>query len=184
MLFNYPTLGICGLSCHLCPSFHTQGKSRCEGCKSEFRMRAGCPFITCAVKKKQIEFCWQCDDNSTCDKWHGHREFSKNHDTFVCYQKLDDNIATIQKNGISYFYEIQRTREALLRTMLKEFNEGRSKRLFTIAATVMEISELEDAIKQAEKESSGLPLKEKAKVMHEILEEIAESQHYYLKLRK
>ena len=184
MELYYPTIGICGLSCHLCPSFHTQGKSRCGGCKSEFRMQAGCPFITCAVKKKQIEFCWLCEASSTCEKWRGHREYSKHHDTFVCYQKLEDNIATIQKNGISYFYEIQRDRESLLRAMLDNFNEGRSKRLYTIAATVMEISELEDAIQQAEKNSEGLPLKEKAEVMHRILEDIAESQQYHLKLRK
>jgi len=32
-------------------------------------MAAGCPFITCAVKKKGIEFCWDCEENKTCEKW-------------------------------------------------------------------------------------------------------------------
>jgi hypothetical protein len=26
-------------------------------------MAVGCPFITCAVKKKGIEFCWDCEEN-------------------------------------------------------------------------------------------------------------------------
>lgn len=57
MQVDYPEIGICGLSCRLCPSYHIEGKSRCAGCKSANRMAVGCPFITCAVKKKGIEFC-------------------------------------------------------------------------------------------------------------------------------
>jgi len=49
---RHPEIGICGLSCRLCPSYHTEGKSRCGGYKSETRLAVGCPFITCAVKKK------------------------------------------------------------------------------------------------------------------------------------
>jgi len=45
MIIKYPEIGICGLSCRLCPRYHTESKSRCGGCKSEFRMSAGCPFI-------------------------------------------------------------------------------------------------------------------------------------------
>jgi len=58
-------------------------------------MSAGRPFITCAIKKKRIEFCWQCKENKTCDKWRKHREFSKQLDSFICYQKLEDNVAFI-----------------------------------------------------------------------------------------
>ena len=50
--------GVCGLSCRLCPRHHMEGESRCSGCKGEMRMAVGCPFITCALKRKGIEFCW------------------------------------------------------------------------------------------------------------------------------
>jgi hypothetical protein len=43
MKITYPEIGICGLSCGLCPSYHTDGISRCGGCKTESRMGAGCP---------------------------------------------------------------------------------------------------------------------------------------------
>ncbi|WP_241422576.1 hypothetical protein [Candidatus Contubernalis alkaliaceticus] len=56
MKIKYPAIGICGLSCRLCPRYNTEAKSRCLGCKSEDRMAVGCPFITCAVKKKGVEF--------------------------------------------------------------------------------------------------------------------------------
>ncbi|MDM7991832.1 MAG: DUF3795 domain-containing protein [Candidatus Fermentibacter sp.] len=65
---NHPEIGICGLSCRLCPRFHTAGTSRCEGCRGGNRVAAGCPFITCAVKRRGIEFCWDCGDACTCER--------------------------------------------------------------------------------------------------------------------
>ena len=79
-------IGICGLSCRLCPLHHTQGESRCGGCKSKYRIIAGCPFITCALKKKGVEFCWKCSENESCEKWKKHREAGKKGDSFKCYQ--------------------------------------------------------------------------------------------------
>jgi len=184
MITKYPEIGICGLSCRLCPRYHTESKSRCGGCKSEFRMSAGCPFITCAIKKKGIEFCWQCKENETCEKWRKHRGFSKQVDSFICYQKLEDNIAFIQKNGVNEFEKLQKTRENLLKDMLQKFNEGRSKSYYCIAATVLEIEELEEALTKAKKDSTGLEIKASSKVLHSILNEIAERKNYYLKLRK
>ena len=181
---KYPEIGICGLSCRLCPRYHTESKSRCGGCKSEFRMSAGCPFITCAVKNKGVEFCWQCKENETCEKWRKHRGFSKQVDSFICYQKMEDNITFIQKNGVHEFEKIQKKREDLLKEMLHKFNEGRSKSYYCIAATVLEIEELEEALTKAKKDSIGLEIKGKSKVLHSILDEIAERKNYFLRLRK
>lgn len=181
---EYPEIGICGLSCRLCPSYHTAGQSRCGGCKSEYRMGAGCPFITCALKRKGIEFCWQCAEGETCQRWGGHRAFSREHDTFVCYQKLEGNIAAIRRDGVGSFQEVQRVRERLLAQMLRGFNEGRSKRLYCIAATILEIGELRAALAQAAARAQGLDLKGRARVLHAILDQIAQQKHYCLKLRK
>ncbi len=184
MQINYPEIGICGLSCRLCPSYHTEGKSKCGGCKSEYRMGAGCPFITCAVKKKGIEFCWQCAESSACAKWRGHREAGQAHDSFVCYQKLEDNIAFVQQHGVSAFEETQQVKEQLLSEMLRDFNEGRSKRYYCVVATVLEVEELRTALIQARKDSSELDIKDKSRILHTILDKIAEENHYCLSLRK
>jgi len=183
MKIKYPELGICGLSCRLCPHYPTEGASRCGGCKTESRMSAGCPFITCA-QKKGIEFCWDCEEKKTCEKWVKHRKAAKKADSFKCYQKLEEDIAFIQKNGAGGFEETQKKREYLLKEMLREFNEGRSKSYYCIAVTIMEIEELEEALTQAHKNSYGLEIKEKSKVLHSILDEIAEQRNYFLKLRK
>jgi len=181
---KYPEIGVCGLSCRLCPMHNTETESRCAGCKSPARMAVGCPFITCAVKKKGIEFCWQCEENSTCEKWKKHREAGKQHDSFKCYQKLEEDIAFIHEHGVVEFEKQHKIREQFLKEMLLEFNDGRSKGHYCIAATVLEISELQDALTNARKQSEGMQLKEKAKVMHTLLELIANKKGYILKLRK
>lgn len=184
MPIKFPEIGICGLSCRLCPSYHVQGASRCGGCKSANRMAAGCPFITCAVKKRQVEFCWDCEESETCQKWSHHREASRKHDSFVCYQRLDDNIAFIQREGVRAFEKEQKTKEKWLNEVLRGFNDGRSKTYYSIAATVMEIEDLKAALSVAEIKSAGLGRKERSKELHLLLDDIAEKRHYYLRLRK
>ena len=184
MKIKYPEIGICGLSCRLCPTYHTNAKSKCNGCKSEYRMGAGCPFITCAIKNKGIEFCWQCEESTSCKKWSKHREVGKRVDSFKCYQTLEDDISFIQKNGVDDFQKNQKTREQLLKEMLQNYNEGRSKSYYCIAATVLQIEELNAALIEAKKDSSKLDIKDKSKVLHSILDEIAKRKHYLLKLRK
>lgn len=164
--------------------YNTTAVSKCLGCKSTTRIAVGCSFITCAVKKKRIEFCWECKENKTCRKWKNHREAGKKSDSFKCYQKLEDGIQFIQKNGINEFEKIQKIRKHLLNVMLKEFNEGRSKCYYCIVATVLDIKELIDALTRAKRESDGLNIKIKSKVFHSISDDIAVKKDYCLKLRK
>lgn len=181
---SYPETGICGLSCQICPNYNTEAQSRCLGCKSEGRMAVGCPFISCAIKKKGVEFCWDCEESKTCEKWRKHREAGKKYDSFKCYQKLEDDIRFIQQNGVEKFEKMQKIREHLLKEMLQEFNEGRSKSYFCIVATVMEIEEIKEALEKAKTTSKGLSIHEKSKLLHSILDEIAKRKKYHLKLRK
>ncbi|VVB62329.1 Uncharacterised protein [uncultured archaeon] len=184
MSIKYPEIGICGLSCRLCPMYNTESKSRCLGCKSTSRISVGCPFITCALKKKGIEFCWDCEENKTCIKWKKHRDTSKKSDSFKCYQKLEEDIRFIQKNGIGEFEKTQKNREHLLKEMLKDYNEGRSKSYYCVAATVLEIEELQEVLTRAKKESNGLDIKRRVGILHSIFDDIAVKKNYCLILRK
>jgi len=71
-----------------------------------------------------------CEENKTCEIWRKHREAGKKVDSFKSYQKLDDDIAFIKKNGVDEFEKLQKIREYLLREML-EINE-KSKLLHSI----------------------------------------------------
>ncbi len=108
----------------------------------------------------------------------------KKYDSIVCYQKVEDNIGFIEKNGVVEFEEQQKTRENLLKAMLAEFNEGRSKTLYCIAAAVLKIVELEKVLNEARAKATGLDLKAKATIMHSLLNEVAYKKNYLLKLRK
>lgn len=140
---NFPEIGIYGLSCRLCSTYHIETKSRCGGCKSEYRMSAGCPFIAYAVKKREIEFYWDCEESETYEKWKNYRRSGEKADSFKCYQKLEDNIDFIKKMEYMHLKKSRLSVRKLLKEILKEFNEGRSKSYYCIAVTVMGINELE-----------------------------------------
>lgn len=184
MEINYPEIGICGLSCRLCPRYQTGAASKCNGCKSSDRMAIGCPFITCAIKRVGVEFCWDCRANESCEKWRKHRGTGKEHDSFKSYQKLEDDISFIRAKGIKAYDEQQRTRESLLLRLLNEFNEGRSGSYYCVATTVMDINELRDSLEEATIKSRALSIKEKAKIMHSVLDSIALKKGYCLHLRR
>jgi ATP-dependent protease HslVU (ClpYQ) ATPase subunit len=181
---SYVEIGICGLSCRLCPAHHRETKSKCPGCKSEYRMGAACAFQNCALKRKAVEFCGFCDESKTCERWRKNREMGKKGDSLVSYQKVEDNIAFIQKSGMPEFEKQEKAREDLLKAMMGEFNEGRSKTLYCVAATVLKIGELEKILNEARAKSKGLDLNAKSKIIHSLLDEIANEKNYLLKLRK
>jgi hypothetical protein len=181
---KYVEIGVCGLSCRLCPSYNSQAESRCCGCKSAERIRVGCPFITCGVKKKGLDFCWECTESGTCEKWKSHRDAGKIGDSFKCYQTLEADIEFVFHNGIEEFEKQQKAREQILKAMLNEFNDGRSKSYYCIVATVFTIDELQTVLATARANSSSLEQKEKSKVMHSTIEKVAAQKGYLLKLRK
>ena len=68
--------------------------------------------------------------------------------------------------------------------MLDEFNDGRSKSYYCIAATVLTIGELQETLTSARDSTRSLQQKEKAKIMHSAIENVASKKRYHLKLRK
>jgi hypothetical protein len=185
MEIRYTELGVCGLSCRLCPHFHTEGVSRCTGCKGESRMGAGCPLITCAVKHKGIEFCWDCDESSSCERWAAHRAAGRERDSFVSYAALEDNIASVRRIGVEAFIVEQRERDGLLREMLAEFNEGRSKTYFSIAVTVLDAEHLRSALREARLEAAGdSDMRTRSKALHARLDAAAVARGIKLALRR
>ncbi len=180
---KYPEIGICGFSCRLCPRYHTEGKEKCEGCKSKSRVAIGCPFITCAVKEKGIAFCWDCDESGACERWKKHREKAKQHDTFRCCQTLEADLALIDEIGIKKFERDQQAKEQMLNEMLRSFDEGRSKVYYCIAAAVLSVDELIEAMTRARVEAYRCEVRRKSSILHAILDEIASRKGYSLKLR-
>jgi ACT domain-containing protein len=68
--------------------------------------------------------------------------------------------------------------------MLARFDDGRSKTRYSIAATILETEDLKIALKQVQKASASLELKDRALVLRSILDEIADREKCILRLRK
>jgi hypothetical protein len=148
-------------------------------------MSAGCPFITCAVKKKSIAFCWDCEENSRCSQWAKHRESGRQYDSFITYQKLDENIETAQKKGVRELDRQQREKQNLLVQVLDEYNEGRSKSYYCIAVTLFDIEDLKAAVEEERRNrSTGSDIQARSKSLHAIFERLAKKKNLLLALRK
>ena len=146
-------------------------------------MSAGCPFITCALKRKGVSFCWDCEEGDGCARWARHRALGREGDSFTSYAALESNIALAERDGIAAFLEEQRLRERLLGEMLAEFNEGRSKSYYCIAATVLTPAELREALDSA-RSSAETDVRERSRALHARLDAAAEKRGVMIALRK
>jgi hypothetical protein len=181
------TLGCCGIDCGLCPRFYTAGNSRCPGCCGDDfeKLHPSCSFITCCVKKKDLEVCAECGD-FPCAKFA--RETGEI-DSFVTHRKVMSNQDFIQKNGIERFVEQQEQRISFLKTMLQDYDDGRCKSLFCLSAALLSLDGLNKALMKAEQERidgaiGGEDKKSRAGLLRRILSLIAEEENVELTLRK
>ncbi|MBN1127087.1 MAG: DUF3795 domain-containing protein [Sedimentisphaerales bacterium] len=175
---TYPTIGCCGLDCGLCPRFYTVGSSRCPGCAGPdfFNKHPSCSFITCCVKKRNLEVCGQCSE-FPCSKFKSNEEYqtAKESSSFPSSKKILPNLNFIKKNGIEKFIEQQNNRIQLLETMIKNFNDGRSRSFFCKAATLLDVTDLTNSLDQAnQKIKKGkikqTDVKRKAQILKQIME--------------
>lgn len=183
---KYPTIACCGLDCGLCPTYYTQGPSKCPGCCGPdfFNKHPSCSIITCCVKTNNFETCAECDEFpcSKIDKW-------DKCDSFISHRVSLSNLRLIKQNGLNLFIEQQEKRIKMLEKMLENFNEGRSKSFYCSATALLPISDLKYALEESENKINkekieSKNLKAKSKILKGILNNIAEGQQVELKLRR
>ncbi len=176
---KYFTLGCCGIDCGLCPRFYTKGESKCPGCfgNNFSEKHPACSVANCCVKNHGLEVCGQCAE-FPCKKY-GNKNIEK--DSFVTHKKMMRNQAYIQINGIEKYIEEQNIRINILEKLLNDYNDGKSKSFFCIAAALLDINDLNEAIKKAE----NIPeIKNKANVLKSLLQQYAADKKIELKLDK
>ena len=187
---TYPTLGCCGLDCGLCPRYSTVGSSRCPGCCGPgfFDRHPSCGCITCCVKKKNLEVCAQCVEFpcSRFEPWLA-TAASGEHDSFVTHRKIQPNLDFIRNEGLEKFIERQSRRIGLLETMIKGYDDGRSRSFYCVAAALLSIDSLETGLREGERNISinGTKIddtKNRAKILKWILNDLAETEGIELKL--
>jgi hypothetical protein len=180
-LRKYPTIGVCGLDCGLCPRYYTSGLSRCPGCGGPnfLNKHPSCSFITCCVKKKNFEVCADCPD-FPCSKFKSEKDIQEyeGSSSYPPYNKIMLNLKFIKEYGIESFIDNQKKRIRLLEKLIQDFDDGRSRSFFCKATALLDINSLEDSlIKAIQKIKSvkirSTDIKTKAKILKDILNESA-----------
>jgi len=184
LLKRFPTIACCGLDCGLCPVYYTKGPSRCPGCcgPNFSKKHPSCSIITCCVKEKSFETCGECED-FPCQKL----KIWDLADSFVSHKKSLVNLREIKKIGLEKFMEQQKKRIDFLEFALNDYNEGRSKSFYCIASALLSISFLESCKKTLKQKMSNeniRNIKEKSKMLKDILNKGAKEEGVELKLRK
>ena len=134
------------------------------------------------VKKKNFETCAECED-FPCQKL----KMWDLADSFISHKKSLVNLKEIKKIGLEKFIEQQKKRINFLEFALNDYNEGRSKSFYCIASALLSISFLESCkktIKQKISNENIINIKEKSKMLKEILNKGAIEEKVDLKLRK
>jgi hypothetical protein len=181
VLKKYSTIGVCGLDCGLCPRYYTVGASRCPGCAGPdfINKHPSCSFITCCVKKKNLEVCAECSE-FPCSKFKSDEEYQqlKESSSYPSYKKVMPNLNFIKDHGIDKFIEQQKERIKLLETMIENFDDGRSRSFFCKATALLDLINLKSSLDKATNKIKTDKLKQndvknKAKILKAVLNEIA-----------
>ena len=184
-LKKYPTIACCGLDCGLCPTYYTKGPSRCPGCCGPdfLSKHPSCSIITCCVKNNKFETCAECNEFPCpkLNKWDVY-------DSFICHRVSLTNLNLIKENGLDDFIEHQKQRISYLKIMLENFNEGRSKSFYCIAAALLQLGDLKEALNKTNDQikNEGIEssdLKATSKILKSLLNQYANKHNIELKLR-
>jgi hypothetical protein len=181
---RYPTIGVCGLDCGLCPRYYTAGPSRCPGCDGPdfLNKHPSCSFLTCGVKKRNLEVCGQCAD-FPCPKFKSEEEYLqvKESSSYPPYRKVLPNLRSVKEHGIEIFIQQQRRRIRLLEKMIQDFDDGRSKSYYCRSAALLDPMDLESSLAAAVRKVKADHIqpddvKAKAKILRAILAELASKE--------
>jgi hypothetical protein len=181
MVKRYPTVGVCGLDCGLCPRYYTAGPSRCPGCAGPnfLDKHPSCSFITCCVQTRGLEVCGQCPD-FPCPKFKSEEEYRrvKESSSYPTCKKVLPNLRFIQEHGTGKFVQQQRRRIRLLERMLADFDDGRSKSYYCRTAASLDPAGLESSLAAAARQIKAdrvkpSDVKTKARILRGLLDALA-----------
>jgi hypothetical protein len=175
---KHHTIGCCGVDCGLCPRYYTDGSSKCPGCFGiDFENKhPPCSFANCCFKKHNFEICSLCDE-FPCTKY-DKQKIEK--DSFVSHKKIYANHNYIKTNGLESFINVQKTRITLLETLLKKYNDNRSKNFYCIAASLLSMDSINKITEFISKNGKTIDIK----IIKEKICEYSKEENIKLKLDK
>ena len=120
--------------------------------------------------------------NYPCEKYSHIDEY----DSFITHKRQKADLERVQNIGIKQYNLEQQEKIQILSHLLANYNDGRRKNFFCVAVNLLELSELQEAMKQIQQndELSVLSVKEQCSYIVDILQKIADRRNIKLKLVK
>ena len=164
---------LCGLNCGLCPMLLG---NYCGGCGNG---NQSCKIAKCSLEHKKIEYCYECGQYP-CEKYQHIDEY----DSFITHRRQKADLQKAQSIGIAQYNLEQQEKIRILSYLLSNYNDGRRKNFFCVAVNLLELSELQEGIKQMQSNEKlpALPLKEQCLYVVEVFQKIADRRNIKLKL--
>jgi hypothetical protein len=177
---KFPFFSLCGLNCGLCPRYQTGSVSKCPGCGGpDFHLKhPSCAVITCNKKHDAAEYCFQCS-SYPCDRFC----IPSKQDSFISYKNVISDFAKAKRQGIEKYQEELRKKIEICETLIANYNDGKRKSFYCLAANLLSLSDLEEGLKRIEKEIPAHG-KDAARSAVELIESVAKKRKIELRLRK
>lgn len=171
-----PLFSLCGLNCALCP-MHLS--AYCPGCGGG-EGHQSCAFIRCSRQRGGEEFCSRCP-SFPCERF----QEAMAYDSFISHRHMQRDLERAARMGSeAYRAELQEKR-AILRRLLAQYNDGRRKSFYCTAVNLLTLSDLQSVMKQLDGASfMDMPLKERATVAVQLLNNLAEERQIDCRLKK
>ena len=168
---------LCGLNCGLCPMFLNKNCPGCGGGEGN----QSCKIARCSLEHGKIEYCYECE-KYTCEKY----QHIDDYDSFITHQRRKTDLERAKNIGIEQYNHEQQEKTQILSYLLSNYNDGRRKTFFCVAVNLLDLSELQEAMKQIQSndELSLLPFKAQCLYVVEVFRKIAERRNIKLKLIK
>lgn len=166
---------LCGLNCGLCPML--LGK-HCGGCGNG---NQSCKIAKCSLEHGKVEYCFECEDYP-CKQY----QYIDEYDSFITHRRQKLDLEKAKSIGVERYTLEQKKKTQILSYLLSNYNDGRRKNFFCVAVNLLELSELQEVIKQLQsnKELLSFPIKEQSLYVVEKLQKIADKRNIKLKLIK
>lgn len=166
---------LCGLNCGLCPMFLG---NHCGGCGNG---NQSCKIAKCSLTQGKFEYCYECR-NYPCEQYKNIDDY----DSFITHRRQKSDLEKAQRIGIEEYNLEQQEKSKILSYLLSNYNDGRRKNFFCVAVNLLELSELQEIMKQLQfnNELSSLSAKEQCLYVVETFQKIANRKSIELKLIK
>lgn len=178
---NDQRFSLCGLNCALCVM---RLDGYCPGCGGG-PGNQGCTIARCSLSHgspggKPLAYCFECGEYP-CARY----ENIDAYDSFITHRRQLADMEKAKNSGLSPCHEALDAKEAILRSLLEGYNDGRRKTFFCLAVNLLSREDAEAAMEQIEKRAlPSMTMKEKARIAVSCFEELGDRRGIALRLNK